>query len=236
MPTSTIAATARPAGGRARNTSSQVYEKLRDMVILYEIKPGERLNEVALAEKLEVSRTPVRDALNLLARDGFLEESGRGYVRRSLNLKETQDLYEAREAIEAECLRLAARRATPEQLDKVAAFLGQSRKVPKDYPVLDLVALDEKFHDMLAELSGNNELRRMLGELNARIRFVRWINMEQIGRGKTQAEHAQILAALRDHDLDKAQACMRAHISQRTQQIKESITMGLARIFLDGQA
>jgi DNA-binding GntR family transcriptional regulator len=206
------------------------------MVILYEIKPGERLNEVALAEKLEVSRTPIRDALNLLARDGFLEESGRGYVRRSLNLKETLDLYEAREAIEVECLRLASRRATPEQLAEVEAFLDQSRSVPKDYPVLDLVALDEKFHDMLAVLSGNSELRRMLNELNGRIRFVRWISMEQIGRGKTQAEHAEILAALRSKDLDTAQACMRSHISQRTLQIKESITAGLARIFLGDQA
>lgn len=206
------------------------------MVILYEIKPGERLNEVALAEKLEVSRTPIRDALNLLARDGFLEESGRGYVRRSLNLKETLDLYEAREAIEVECLRLASRRATPEQLTEVEAFLDQSRTVPKDYPVLDLVALDEKFHDMLAGLSGNSELRRMLDDLNGRIRFVRWISMEQIGRSKTQAEHAEILAALRNKDLDTAQACMRSHISQRTLQIKESITAGLARIFLGDQA
>ena len=131
------------ASGRSRSTSSQVYEKLREMVILYDIKPGERLNEVALAEKLEVSRTPIRDALNLLARDGFLEESGRGYVRRSLNLKETLDLYEAREAIEVECLRLAAQRATPAQLDEVEAFLARSRETPEDCPVLDLVALDE---------------------------------------------------------------------------------------------
>jgi len=202
------------------------------MVILYEIKPGERLNEVALAEKLGVSRTPVRDALHLLARDGFLEESGRGYIRRPLNLKEMLDVYEAREAIEVECLKLASQRATPEQIAEIEAFLAESRAVPENYPVLDLVSLDEKFHDMLAQLSGNNELRRILNELNGRIRFVRWINMEQIGRGKTQAEHAAILQALRDKDADAAEACMRSHISQRTAQIKESITEGLARIFL----
>lgn len=202
------------------------------MVILYEIKPGERLNEVALAEKLGVSRTPVRDALHLLARDGFLEESGRGYIRRPLNLKEMLDVYEAREAIEVECLKLASQRATPEQIAEIEAFLAESRTVPENYPVLDLVSLDEKFHDMLAQLSGNNELRRILNELNGRIRFVRWINMEQIGRGKTQAEHAAILQALRDKDADAAEACMRSHISQRTAQIKESITEGLARIFL----
>ncbi|NYT37694.1 GntR family transcriptional regulator [Allopusillimonas soli] len=217
---------------KRRSTSSQVFEKLRDMVILYEIKPGERLNEVALAEKLGVSRTPVRDALHLLARDGFLEESGRGYIRRPLNLKEMLDVYEAREAIEVECLKLASQRATPEQIAEIEAFLAESRTVPENYPVLDLVSLDEKFHDMLAQLSGNNELRRILNELNGRIRFVRWINMEQIGRGKTQAEHAAILQALRDKDADAAEACMRSHISQRTAQIKESITEGLARIFL----
>lgn len=219
---------------KGRRTSSQVFEKLRDMAISYEIKPGERLSEVALAERLGVSRTPVREALHLLARDGFLVESGRGYIRRPLNVKEMLDLYETREAVEAECLRLAADRATPEQIDELEVFLADSRGKSSDVPITELVRLDETFHQMLAEMSGNSELQRILLSLNERIRFIRWINMEHTSRNKTQAEHAAIVAALRCRDLPTAQKYLRQHISKRTEQIKESITQGLARIFLDG--
>lgn len=89
---------------------------------------------------------------------------------------------------------------------------------------------------MLAEMSGNLELQRVLHNVNERIRFIRWINMERIGRDKTQAEHAAILAALRAGDLAAAQQNLRSHISKRTEQIKESIAQGLARIYLDNEA
>ncbi|AWP73248.1 GntR family transcriptional regulator [Bordetella bronchiseptica] len=232
MTTTMYKTTTEPAE-KGRRAFSQVLEKLREMVISYEIKPGERLNEVALAERLGVSRTPVREALHFLARDGFLAEAGRGYVRRPLNLKEMIDLYETREVLEVACLQLAAERATPQRLDALEAFLAESRAKSPDLPVTELVSLDETFHHMLAEMSGNHELQRILHNVNERIRFIRWINMERIGRDKTQAEHAAILAALRAGDIATAQQNLRSHISKRTEQIKECIAQGLARIYLD---
>lgn len=226
------------SSGRADNgqrASLHVLDKLREMVISYEIKPGERLNEVALAESLGVSRTPVREALHFLARDGFLVKAGRGYIRRPLSVKEMIDLYETREALEVACLQLAVERASPEKLDALEDFLTESRSKSSDVPVTELVRLDETFHQMLAEMSGNHELQRILLNLNERIRFIRWINMERIGRDKTQAEHVAIVAALRAHDAATAQQYLRTHISQRTEQIKESIAQGLARIYLSDE-
>lgn len=173
MTTTMYKTTTEPAE-KGRRAFSQVLEKLREMVISYEIKPGERLNEVALAERLGVSRTPVREALHFLARDGFLAEAGRGYVRRPLNLKEMIDLYETREVLEVACLQLAAGRATPQRLDALEAFLAESRAKSPDLPVTELVSLDETFHHMLAEMSGNHELQRILHNVNERIRFIRW--------------------------------------------------------------
>ncbi|MGB6056603.1 MAG: GntR family transcriptional regulator [Burkholderiaceae bacterium] len=219
---------------KGRRASSQVFATLRDMAISYEIKPGERLNEVALAERLGVSRTPVREALHLLARDGFLVESGRGYIRRPLSVKGMMDLYETREVVEAACLRLAAERATAEQIDALESFLAESRSKSSDLPVIELVQLDETFHQMLAAMSDNSELQRILLNLNERIRFIRWINMERVGRQKTQSEHAAIVAALRNRDIAAAENYLREHITKRTEQIKESIAQGLARIYLDG--
>lgn len=219
--------------GRGRQTSHKVFEKLRDMAIAYEFKPGERLNEVALAERLGVSRTPIRQALQLLARDGFLVASGRGYMRRPLAVKEMIDLYETREAVEVECLRLAGARASPQQMQAWESFLAGSQAVPPGAPVPALVQLDERFHEMLAEMSGNQELLRILRTVNERIRFIRWINMERVGRNTTQTEHAAIIEALRAGRVTDAQERMRSHITQRTASIRDSVAQGLTRIFLD---
>jgi DNA-binding GntR family transcriptional regulator len=244
---------ARPAGGRAsspgaaakparpdisatrRERGSDVLARLRDMAIAYELKPGERLSEIDLAARLGVSRTPVREALARLVTDGFLEPASRGYVRRPLDVQETLDLYEARLAVERECLRLALERATPDQLAEAQAFLAGSKSVPPETPVRELVALDEGFHLRMADMARNAELRRLLANLNERIRFVRWLDMEAVGRDSTQREHQALLDALARGDATAAQHCLGEHIALRREQVVDAITRGLARIYMQGE-
>ena len=76
-----------------RERGSSVYTTLRDMAISYQFKPGERLSESELAERLGVSRTPVREALARLVIDGFLVPASRGYMQRTLDVKESLDMY-----------------------------------------------------------------------------------------------------------------------------------------------
>lgn len=221
-----------PISAVRRQRGSGVLSILRDMAISYQLKPGERLSEIELAERLGVSRTPVREALNTLATDGFLVASNRGFVRRPLDIQEMQDLYEARMAVERECLRLAMERATAEQIRALAVFLEHSKSVAPDTPVRELVELDESFHLQIADMAGNAELRRMLASLNERIRFIRWIDMETVGRDSTQKEHQQIARALKARDWAAGERHLSAHIGLRREQIVEAITRGLARIYL----
>ena len=215
-----------------RNRGSDVLNRLREMAISYELKPGERLSEIELTERLGVSRTPVREALNRLVTDGFLEPASRGFVRRPLDVQETLDLYEARLAIERECLRLAFERATPEQINEARAFLSNSQAAAPNAPVRELVALDEAFHLRISAMAGNDELKRLLENLNQRIRFVRWLSMESVGRDSTQHQHQQLLDALADGRVDQAQRCLTDHITVRREQVVEAIKRGLARIYL----
>lgn len=225
-----------PISAVRRERGSSVLSILRDMAISYQLKPGERLSEIELAERLGVSRTPVREALNTLATDGFLVASSRGFARRPLDIQEMQDLYEARMAVERECLRLAMERATAEQIRALITFLEHSKSVSPDTPVRALVALDESFHLQIADMAGNAELRRMLASLNERIRFIRWIDMETVGRDSTQKEHQQIARALKARDWVAGERHLGAHIGLRREQIVEAITRGLARIYLvDGE-
>lgn len=209
-----------------------VLDRLRNMAIFYEFKPGEKLNEAELAESLGVSRTPVREALMALSYEGFLEASGRGYVRRRLDVKEMKDLYELRLAIEKECCRYAAQRATDEQIAELGEYLVRSRSVAPSTSVNELVELDEGFHARLAKMTGNAELEAMMVMISRRIRFMRWISMDGAMRASTQDQHKALLEALQARDAEKMQSLMTAHISLRQDQIVEAVTKGLAKIFL----
>lgn len=218
-----------------RERGSDVLNRLRDMAIAYELKPGERLSEIELAARLGVSRTPVREALARLVTDGFLAPASRGFVRRPLDVQETLDLFEARLAIERECVRLALTRATAEQIEEARRFLAGSRQKAPDTPVRELVALDEAFHLRIAAMAHNAELTRLLENLNQRIRFVRWLAMERVGRESTQSQHQQLLDALAAGDGAAAQRWLGEHIGLRREQVVEAISRGLARIYLAGE-
>ncbi|RUP25786.1 MAG: GntR family transcriptional regulator [Curvibacter sp.] len=219
-----------PISSIRRERGSGVFNTLREMAISCQLKPGERLSEIELAARLGVSRTPVREALNRLVTEGFLQPCSRGFMRRPLDVQETLDLYEARVAVERECLRLALLRGSTEQLDEAQAFLNHSRAVSSDTPMAELVSLDEAFHRRLAAMSGNAELQRMLASLNDRIRFLRWIDMEHVGRDSTQQEHQSILEALRRRDARAAEQHLSDHIVLRRDQIAEAIRLTLARL------
>jgi DNA-binding GntR family transcriptional regulator len=122
------------------------------------------------------------------------------------------------------------------RVEELARYLEHSRSVSPDTPAQQLVELDEGFHLRIAELSGNAELRRMLASLNERIRFIRWIDMENVGRDSTQSEHADIVDALKAHDWHRAEAHLTSHIALRREQIVDAIKKGLARVYLEGEA
>ncbi len=76
----------------------------------------------------------------------------------------------------------------------------------------------------------------MLASLNERIRFIRWIDMENVGRDSTQSEHAEIVDALKARDWQRAEARLTSHIALRREQIVDAIKKGLARVYLEGEA
>ena len=225
-----------PISNIRRERGSSVFHTLRDMAISYQLKPGEKVSEIELAQRLGVSRTPVREALTRLVNDGFLLPATRGLMRRPLEAQETLELYEARVAIECACLALAIARATEAEIAEAAAFLKQSRHVLPDTPVEQLVELDEGFHLRIADMARNTELRRVLVNLNERIRFIRWIDMEKVGRDSTQKEHDAVLKALKARDAVVGERLLREHIGLRQDQVVDSITRGLAKIYMGNSA
>ncbi|OZI20106.1 GntR family transcriptional regulator [Bordetella genomosp. 9] len=215
---------------------SDLYDTVKAMAVRFDFKPGQRINEVELARQLNVSRTPLREVLNQLMVEGFVIRAvNRGFIGRPLDAKQIHSLYEFRSVLECGIVRAACERATEEQLDELQAAVEVSRDVPEDADAVRLLALDEYFHMSLARLTGNEEFVRSLESVNARIHFVRWIDMQQGRRSHTQAEHLRIVHALRARDDALLQELVSRHIGRRLDQITDVIRTGFSTIYMRDQ-
>ncbi len=212
--------------------AESLYLAVKDMAILFKFKPGERINEVELAQRLGASRTPLREALNRLVAEGFLVlKQDRGFFCRDLKPREMFELYQIRAILEVAAIRLACEQATEQEVTDLAHFLDRTGPQESGRSSQELVALDEYFHQQVMALSRNMEMSRTLENINARIKYFRWVDMDS-KREKTQHEHRAIVQALMARDADLAARHMHAHITRRLEQITAAIKESYSRIYL----
>ncbi len=199
---------------RAADSVDRVYQAVTRRAVNWRFAPGERINEVALAQDLGVSRTPVREALNRLARDGFVRfVPNRGFLARDLTPELVRDLYELRAAIEVASVRLACARATDEAIEKLARAWSAATENAAARRIDRLAAADEAFHRGIARLSCNAQLLATLDHVNAQIRFFRRVDQESPDRrDRTYSEHADVLACLARRDPLRGGDLMERHI------------------------
>jgi DNA-binding GntR family transcriptional regulator len=225
-------ATSQPSPSRHGLSSTEIYQRVKHMAARFEFRPNERINEIELAKKLLVSRTPLREVLNQLMVEGFVTRTqNKGFIGRSLDPKEILDLYEFRQGLECAIAVLACQRATTSQIDDLAAFAEASFHVPEDEDPERLCALDEEFHMRIAQMTGNLEYENVLSNINARIQYVRWIDMQRGRRGLTQSEHRVIVDALRRREPVLVSSLLEKHIGRRLDQIVEVVKAGFAEIY-----
>ena len=211
----------------------RAYERLKIMAIGYHLKPGERLNEGELARQLGLSRTPLREALNRLTTEGFLRFSpGKGFFCRELDPKEIYDLYQLRKALEVGAIKLSVQTAQDADIAALEQFLTETGPDAGGRSTEELVSLDETFHERLMSLSGNTEMLQVLRNVNAKIQFVRWVDMDRVSRPVTQAEHRQILDRVKARDEFGCIAALEKHIDRRQDQITAAIKEGFAQIYM----
>lgn len=215
--------------------SDRIYNSLRDMAIRFQLGPGRRLTEVEIASWFTVSRTPVREALNRLVKEGFLIADGesRGFSVRKLEPKEFFDMYEFRLSLEVTSVRLAVERASEEQLTELAATARRFNAEPADCAIERIVELDELFHEQIALLSGNRELLAAIRQLNARIRYFRLVDNEQRPRSRSLGDHIVVAEALAERDASAAIQALETHVSRKMPEIVEVLRRCVAKISAD---
>lgn len=210
-------------------TAERAYEAVKTLVLTFKLLPDQKLNEVELAMRLAISRTPLREALYRLTAEGILKRVGRSFCVPGLNPVDVRNLFEARVEVEAAIVRLATSRATDEELADLEQFLKGSISESPEASIDRLVELDCGFHERLAVTARNSELYRILKNLNDRIHLIRWIAMEG-RRDNTQSEHQAILKYLEARDAARAEASMRKHILHRNEEILTAIRQAYAHV------
>ncbi|MBO6538579.1 MAG: GntR family transcriptional regulator [Rhizobiaceae bacterium] len=223
---------------RPADTGLRVYEILRQQAIEYGFRPGERVNEVKLAAELNVSRTPVRAALNRLVSEGLLTlVPNKGFYRQPIDIDAIRSLFELRGAIETMSVRLFCERATESDIE---ALERQWQDFLEERPKLaarQIVDHDEEFHEAIAEGSRNSEALRLLRDLNSRIRFLRVVALERDNcKTVTSVEHGQILAEIKARNTDAAVALMSRHINLMLGDVNEIAREAVVRIYLGEDA
>ena len=129
-------------------------------------------------------------------------------------------------------VRLSIQRAGEEDIELLLGFLDRTGPDPGGRSTVELVELDETFHERLMAMSGNAEMLRVLRNVNARIRFVRWIDMDRGDRRVTQAEHRKALLSLQQRDEATCAAVLTKHIDRRLDQITAAIKEGIVHIYM----
>lgn len=231
-------AEAEAEGRRAADSSERAYHTIRKLLVEFKLKPEERINEVQLAKTLGVSRTPVREALNRLASEGFVSLTpNRGFFVRSLSTEGMIDLYELRSVIECAAFRFMCERASDEQISRLSAYWSAIVEGYNDQPPDAILAEDEGFHLLIAELSGNPELVVQLEAINARIRFIRRIQIEHRTHDKRQVDsHSEIVDAAVRRDAEQGVVLLRKHIEMTISATQQALKDALLKVYTSSQS
>jgi DNA-binding GntR family transcriptional regulator len=218
--------------------SSTAYQALKTLILLGDVPIGARLREERLAERLNVSRTPVRESLLRLHAEHFLERHPEGGFRvRNPSVQTMRELYEVRRALELYALR---RTETDQARDHDSLV-----ELKEDWLALDggetemdaeFVLLDEDFHRRLAASAGNAQLAEQLQKINERIRPVRSHDFVTMGRiDTTIEEHLAILNAVLKKSTEKAATLLDRHIGESQRVVEQAVAKVLERMLSVGE-
>jgi len=191
-----------------------VFEAIREAIIGGTLKPGERLMEIQLAEEMGVSRTPVREAIRKLELEGFVVMIPRkGAYVAGLSMKDIADVFEIRAALEGMAAGLAAERITEEELEELERLLVKIGECIQSDDLNAVIEQDTEFHDVLFRATRNERLVQIVSNLREQIQRYRTASLSSPGRMKLALEeHKQIVEALSERDVEKAQRLAREHI------------------------
>lgn len=206
---------------KAESLAEQAYRYLRTQILTGNIPPGSKLVESQMAKRWKISRSPLREAIRRLEQEGLVVTYNGVTHLFEPSRKDFEDLYELRTALEPMAARLAARYMTADALQQLEAVLESTDKYLAAGAMDPFIESNAKFHDLIAESSGNRRLRKAMEDISVLARYYRYICFKVFQRYVDSAEeHWRIYRALLAHDEDLAWLEMKKHIEVDLQYIR----------------
>ncbi|WP_333840809.1 GntR family transcriptional regulator [Pelomicrobium sp.] len=199
--------------------------RLRDMIVQGELAPGARLNERVLCQQLGISRTPLREALKVLAAEGLVELlPNRGAVVTQLTLRAVQEIFEVMGALERLAGELVCRNATEADIAEIRALHYQMMVYYARGDLAGYFRYNQQIHLKLVESTGNATLAATYRNLNAHVRRARYMaNLSRERWDKAVQEHEEILDALMKRDSARLQGLLQDHLGHKMLVVLEAL-------------
>jgi DNA-binding GntR family transcriptional regulator len=195
-----------------RSLSEQVVEKLKNRILSLQMEPGRRLLTDTLAAELGVSRTPVREGLKELVKEGLVNYDGKSYAVKIFSRRDAEEILSIRRALEVLAARQAGANITAGQLHELQSLQSQSQKKLDEGDIQSLVEIDFRFHELIADASLNSRLRMLTTGLREQIFLSHRWSFDPKQLVQTIAEHEGILRALLVRDPEMAAQAMDEHL------------------------
>lgn len=202
-----------------------VFTTLRDAILKGELKPGERLMEIHLANKLGVSRTPIREAIRMLEQEGLaitIPRKGAQVAR--MTEKDLMDVLEIRDALDKLAVTDACERMTPEHFEELEAAMENFTEVTKSRDVRAIVSADEEFHNVIYKAADNPKLWHIIANLKEQMYRYRY---EYVKQDKDYSDlvkdHSAIIEGLKNKDVKYVQSVMHEHLKNQVDSVKKVI-------------
>lgn len=211
-----------------RSLHHELADRLRALIADAEIAPGERINERALCARFDVSRTPLREALKVLAHEGYVRLTpNRGARAAALTVADLEEAFPVMGALEGLAGELACRNATDAEIAAILmlhARMAEHHRLGERAPYFEL---NERIHLGIAEAARNPTLALMQRSLDGRVRRGRYLaNINQTRWDQAMAEHGEIAEALVARDGERLAAVLRRHLQNKLAALRDTLAAG----------
>ncbi|MBQ8591265.1 MAG: GntR family transcriptional regulator [Lachnospiraceae bacterium] len=202
-----------------------VFNTLRQGILMGELKPGERLMEIHLANKLGVSRTPIREAIRKLELEGLvIMIPRRGAEVANITEKSLSDVLEVRRALDALAVELACDRITEEELQALKKACEEFEKATKSKDIKVIAKADVKLHDIIVVATGNQRLIQLVNNLSEQMYRYRFEYIKDFSQHQTLIEeHRDIYESLVEKNKEAASNAVKKHIDNQKQSIMRQL-------------
>jgi DNA-binding GntR family transcriptional regulator len=201
---------------------TQIVDALREMIMIGELKHGDKINENDLCASMEISKTPLREALRVLSAENLISlVPNRGAFVTKPSTGEIKEMFAVMSVLEGVCAHAAAEKMTPADFSRLEGLHAKLEEHFKGRDQKEYIRTNNRYHSFIQELAGNRTMNQIVNGLRKKILLYRFQSLNLPGRFEDSIkEHRELLTAFRNRDAPKAEKIMKNHLDRQSRAIE----------------